>query len=308
MRNTTISDCANQGLSANVFADATLEVTAGTEISGNTYEGVYVWAEGTVLFDEATIANNGTDPSDAGIYIASLYDDGVMTVSRSTISGNIAHGIDGGATDNAVLDIVNSTISGNGLLMDVEAEFLLRHSTVTDNGASGMQLESGVGGTLITHSILAGNGGTGSQLNDLDIDGENVTIEWSIIGSFADHAPVGTPALIEGDGVQWNVLDAGLEPLADNGGQTLTHLLTETSPALDSGDAGIAAAPASDQRALVRIAGDRIDIGALEIQVEAAMLAATGVGVVWPLTGSIALLFGGLCLLGYSSVRRRRTS
>lgn len=59
---------------------------------------------------------------------------------------------------------------------------------------------------------------------------------------------------------------AGLLPLADNGGPTLTHALSADSPALDGGDPGIVGAPPTDQRGLARIQGERIDIGAFEAQ------------------------------------------
>ena len=62
--------------------------------------------------------------------------------------------------------------------------------------------------------------------------------------------------------------DPQLLPLADNGGATATHALSETSPALDAGDNG--AGLATDQRGagFARTEGARTDIGAFELQAE----------------------------------------
>ena len=56
--------------------------------------------------------------------------------------------------------------------------------------------------------------------------------------------------------------DALLEPLADNGGPTLTHALGAGSPAIDAADA--AACPATDQRGVLRPQGAACDVGAFE--------------------------------------------
>lgn len=56
--------------------------------------------------------------------------------------------------------------------------------------------------------------------------------------------------------------DPILGPLADSGGDTLTHALLEGSPAIDNGTcvAGIT----TDQRSLSRPLGDDCDMGAYE--------------------------------------------
>ncbi len=59
-----------------------------------------------------------------------------------------------------------------------------------------------------------------------------------------------------------NNTDAGLGPLADNGGPTLTMALPPGSPAIDAGDTVLA--PATDQRGFPRPAGLAADIGAFE--------------------------------------------
>jgi hypothetical protein len=64
-------------------------------------------------------------------------------------------------------------------------------------------------------------------------------------------------------------LNALVGPLANNGGPTFTCALLSGSPALDSGDDSLLAAPAgltTDQRGLPRKSGSHVNIGALEVQ------------------------------------------
>jgi hypothetical protein len=56
--------------------------------------------------------------------------------------------------------------------------------------------------------------------------------------------------------------DPKLDPLADNGGPTLTMALLPGSPAIDAGNTSLA--PATDQRGFSRPAGLAADIGAFE--------------------------------------------
>ena len=63
-------------------------------------------------------------------------------------------------------------------------------------------------------------------------------------------------------------LPANLGPLANNGGPTQTHDLLTGSAALNAGDAAFAGDPTTDQRGLPRVANARIDIGAVEVQVQ----------------------------------------
>jgi hypothetical protein len=58
------------------------------------------------------------------------------------------------------------------------------------------------------------------------------------------------------------VADAGLGPLADNGGPTLTHALLAGSPAIDAADGAVC--PATDQRGVARPQGAGCDVGAYE--------------------------------------------
>ena len=88
--------------------------------------------------------------------------------------------------------------------------------------------------------------------------------------------------------------DPLLDPLADNGGRTLTHVPRAGSPILDSGNPAIAGAPATDQRGEERIRGAAIDIGAVE---QPAILPATGAAPGYLIAPTAALLGLGVVAL-----------
>ena len=100
----------------------------------------------------------------------------------------------------------------------------------------------------------------------------------------------------------------GLAPLDDNGGPTPTRLPAASSPAVDAGDPGFAAPPATDQRGagLDRVSNGRLDIGAVELQVED-ILPATGssTAALVPLSAGALLLAGLTALLLAAATRRR---
>ena len=315
IRDTTISAHSTKGLNALVYANSSLEVLGGTTISSNAEEGIYVYGDGAVLIDETTIASNGFDDEYPGIDIDGLFDDGSVSITRSTISGNAGDGIIADIADDSILNISNSTITGNGVNgidIDSESRFTLRHSTITRNVGGGVLVDHSGESAMLSHSIIAANDRR-MQQSDLEIDGRDVTVEWSVVGHFRDYGAPATPALIEGTGVQWDVLDPGLHPLADNGGLTLTQLLTTDSSALAAGNPNISGAPSTDQRGLPRVDGGRIDIGAVEVQSQvpnpstepAALLPATGFDSAWLLLGSLLLLVPGLGFLSYALLRRR---
>ena len=78
----------------------------------------------------------------------------------------------------------------------------------------------------------------------------------------ADHNNVLTDVTCFAGATDQVVTDAGLGPLADNGGPTLTHALLAGSPAIDAADDGVC--PATDQRGVVRPQGMGCDVGAYE--------------------------------------------
>lgn len=262
---------------------------------------------GTGLIDETTIADGGTASLYPGVF-AFVFNGGELTISRSTVSGNSFGGLDIVLEDDdSSATVVNSTLSGNDGADgeaavievygdDVATSFALLHSTVTANTNvwSGIYADN-VGTVTVSHSILSGNDVVAEEL----YLNENVeaTVSYSLLGG---TVIVGASTLTEGDGVV-ETSDPGVGPLADNGGPTLTHALTATSPALDAGDPDITGEPETDQRGEARVQGSAIDIGSVEIP---AVLPATGAESGAGIVAAVMLLLVGAGLVG---IRRTRT-
>jgi hypothetical protein len=167
---------------------------------------------------------------------------GNATVVNSTLSGNAAIGWHGGAvfqTDGAT-EMVNSTVAGNTSPGGTAAVFVGTFGTA---GAS----------VTLTNTVLDNvencfAGYFGAGLVELVSAGSNVSSDGSCNLSATGDQPDTDPLL---------------DPLADNGGPTLTHALQGDSPAVDAADSSVA--PDVDQRGVARpqAAGD--DVGSYEL-------------------------------------------
>jgi CSLREA domain-containing protein len=207
-----------------------------------------------------------------------------VRVASSTISGNDGLGIFG--TGN--VQVSDSTISGNAGGVQASGGIALVRSVVTGNHSlsdrGGGGLYSSRSNIAISNSIVAGNTAIGRG-PDMRVSGGWISATFSLVGDNSDsgllEAPVGSPD-VNGNlvGGQVNgLIDPKLGPLSYNGGPTfldgsqmLTHALLPGSVAIDAGDdaavAGIGDVPEFDQRGTpwLRIAGGRIDMGAVEVQ------------------------------------------
>jgi uncharacterized repeat protein (TIGR01451 family)/CSLREA domain-containing protein len=245
---------------------------------------------------ESTISGNQATAG-GGIYNRAYDGSATTTVTRSTISGNTAQRGAGLAnrslryysdSSSAHLTILGSTISGNvasdsagGVRSEADtnslAEITVANSTIAANRATsgnggGIQVVTSPGSATATliSSIVAGNsaGNVGP-----DLFSSSATATFSLIQDATGHSISTVGNNIVGQ-------DPLLEPLADNGGGTLTHGLEEGSPAIDQGSNTNQLT--SDQRgsAFVRIvddsnladADDGTDIGAVEVGQVAATL------------------------------------
>ena len=272
-----------------------------TTLSGNSTGGAYAAAgalyalDGTTSITDSSIFGNSTDGNRAGGgAIALISAEGV--IRNSSIYDNSTNGDDapGGGIRTLLSParLVNSTVSGNstqsqsnggGIFAD-RGDFTVEQSTITGNNASGAGGGIGVSttGSLdlnIEGSIVAGNldNGTAPDFYGQSAAIDAQSVRFSLIGDNAGttltESQLGDPTTgnLVGSLSGAGILDPLLEPLADNGGPTFTHLLRENSPALDSGDPAfdvLAFTPPliNDQRgdAFPRLFGDRIDIGAVE--------------------------------------------
>ncbi|MEO6193877.1 MAG: IPTL-CTERM sorting domain-containing protein [Thermoanaerobaculia bacterium] len=246
--------------------------------------GVYFYdPDDAVTFEDSTISNNTAGGSGGGIFLYDT-DGGPFTISRTTISGNSASGGNGGGAyfygpDDPVV-IENSTISGNhatggsggGLfLYNLYAPFTIRSSTIAGN----MSTQSGGGiylyaGTATLVDAIVGDNsivvaapraahtkGLAAGPNDLAGGGQ----------FDASYSLIETPAGANVNDIVGNILgqDPQLGPLQNNGGPTETQKPASTSPVINTGDPAFAPPPSTDQRGFARVAGGRIDMGAVEI-------------------------------------------
>ena len=156
------------------------------------------------------------------------------TLTNVTFSGNSTEGW-GGGMFNSSSDptLTNVTFSGN----------------LTDGWGSGMYNDSS--DPTLTNSIFWGN----ADLQIIDDANSTSTITYSVIQG-------GCPSGASCDNIIEN--DPLLDPLADNGGFTLTHALRENSSAIDAGDPS--SCPTTDQRGILRpIDGDGDDTAVCDI-------------------------------------------
>ena len=233
-----------------------LSITGGS-IVGNSNIGVFV-AGGTATMDGVAITNNGSSSTGGGVTALNVtaniinclianntalngvgvYNQGgSMTLTNTTISGNVGSGAGGGVRNQSgTLTMTNVTITNN------------RSNTGAGGGIS-------ASGTVnLRNTVVAGNFQNASPSTAPgDISG-NV----SFAGSFNNLIGTGgSGGLFNGNnGNQVRVFNPGLGPLADNGGPTETHALLPGSPALDGGSNTFVtnppftgSAPFTDQRA-----------------------------------------------------------
>ena len=241
--------------------------------------GLHIW-NASAMIDQSTIRGNiarGADSDGGGIALR----DGSLTITNSTVAANSAPDLGGGihyqdGFGGGELLVENSTVSGNtatnggGGISVAQGDLRLRHSTVTNNtapagfggGIANATLlgSGGVARSFLYSSIVSGN--VGSDLDDYQIAGAVGTSvfseDFNLIGIGNAAANFNQPS------DQTGVTDPELEPLADNGGLTQTHLLRPNSPAVDRGD--VNSALSFDQRGIgfPRLIGPNVDIGAFE--------------------------------------------
>ena len=270
--------------------------------------GAAVWNQsGSIALRDCTISGN-TAFAGGGAYNSTL---GALTIERCTFNGNKANTGSGGAIWNfGTLVLTNATISGNlaafgGGGVRNEGVMASSFSTITDNSANldlsknfdseavGGGIANMRGGRLtMANTILAGNrdgrdsglpappglvspdcfGHAPATVRKFVSERDNVVGVLTASCTIVDRDAGVTGLPFDQAGSAATPLDAGLAPLADNGGFTRTHALQPGSPAIDA-DADTSPAlafdcPATDQRGFRRpgdTPGDtRCDAGAYE--------------------------------------------
>jgi hypothetical protein len=223
-------------------------------------------------------------------------------ITDSAISGNVASkpgewgGDGGGIISWAILEIENTTISGNsatgyagGLVTDHDSSLALNNVTITDNTANSDGACTGSGGGLalkpgayvtITNSIIAGNHDPLSLVNPITTGAENhpdcYTYSPTEIIPSAGYNLIGitdgcTWLAAPGDlvGTHQTPIDPILSALATGSGETPMHLPLPGSPAIEGGNpatpgGGNGACAGNDQHGKLRPVGVYCDKGAME--------------------------------------------
>lgn len=240
----------------------------------------------SLLVSAATVASNsvgGANSRGAGIYI---YNGGSTVIAFSSIGGNVATNGAGGVYfggDSAEdsLEIVYSLLllnsagtnkEGANFLQDTPGHADIVNSTLSSGiGASQLNLLDGTA-TLTHATVYNGIGGEGVRR-----DGGTLTLQNSIVAGHAFGAecigtitvPASVPNLANDNSCGASIIDsdAGLEPLADNGGDTQTHIPAADSPAVDAASAAVCnleIVNGADQRFYIRPYGSACDLGAVE--------------------------------------------
>ena len=251
----------------------------GDESGGGLYN-----AGGEVTILDTTISDNFTWGSGGGLYNVS----GIMTISDSTISdntyeglrnnggtvtlfnttlsGNGGYAVRNGYSLSSIITIINSTFSENGsyaIQNDSNSTVNLVHSTIYDT--YGTALSNASGYTYLQASIIASGYG-----NDCTVTSGNIVSLGYNLGKDNSCNLTQTTDLPN--------TDPKLAPLADNGGDTLTHALLPGSPAIDHIPPASCTQP-TDQRGIPRPQGEGCDIGAYEasgVEVSIAKTATVG--------------------------------
>ncbi len=294
LANVQVINNTTDGGGAAIYNNGTL-ILQNTQVLSNTSEGVgagiYNWYSGMVSITDSTFAHN------AGHQGGGIYNLGDLDIIDSTIQGNSAVlfgaglTIFGGTTQiTGTTFLENQTVGYGGGIVNNLGVLTVTNSTVSANTAvdrSGIANISASAQTALINSTIAGNFATspssarvGGVSNDstgvislqntlvADNEGRNcgASGSWTSLGN---NLSSDTYCNFTAPGDLLNI-PAQLAPLADYGGDTLTHALLPGSPAIDAGDNTIC--PGLDQRVVSRpIDGHNdgsatCDIGAYESQ------------------------------------------
>ncbi len=274
-----ISDYATVTLMNAILRDNRAELSGGGVFHGGN----------TLIIQNSAIQGNFA-LRDGGGVLVTVY--AVTQIFNSTISGNFAKAVtfqEGGGglrSTGGTVTLTNSTISGNttnghggGIynsnVIGVQGTITLINVTVANNTSDVDQNGYGAGGGIyndpdtagapkksvvrMKNTLIAGN--TDPNGNP-DCWGTLSSLGYNLIQTVSGQCTIvgSTTGNITGQ-------DPKLLPLADNGGNTRTHALQSTSPAIDAGTNN--GCPPTDQRGVARKDGDgdntvTCDIGAYE--------------------------------------------
>jgi hypothetical protein len=246
-----------------------------TTVSGGrlpaTFVGGGVYNKGTITLTNSTIAGN------VASYGGGVFNNGTFTMTGSTVSGNDA--VDGAGVFNddiRAFTMTNSTISGNdasneGGGVRNRGTATLINGTISDNSAD---FQGGgvynVGTLTLDSTLISGNTAPTAPEVYNTVNGTVTANNFNLFGFNDDAGVTGfTPVPTDVVPPVGVLLTDILEPLADNPGATplvtQTHALVAGSPALNAVGEGCPP-PALDQRGITRPQGVACDIGSFELE------------------------------------------
>lgn len=234
-------------LAGNVFGDATMRDDViwmkSNSVAGNSAvngAGVFAGDYQMFIFDRSTASGNMATGDGGGLYVGG--ENSVTYLDNATVSGNTAQrgAIATGPFNGGTLGILSSTINANvGVISAGVHAALEAVVTISDS--------------IVANSVDA----VGAPISDLSKDGSSsISVGYSLIetAAAADYLDLGN-----------NLSDDPmLGPLADNGGLTLTHLPSQTSPVYNA--AGPSVINGFDQRGAPRIIDGRAEMGSVEVE------------------------------------------
>jgi hypothetical protein len=208
-----------------------------------------------------TGSGSGGGGGGAGLGGAIFSDGGPVTIVNSTFSANFAKGGSGGQGTTSAMNGASGAGQGGGIAF-IRTLAAIRGSTFTMNvaeqggrGAAALFDETNQGASLFIYNSILGQA---------DASVPDVMFVAGLAGGVGNliRNPGSTPF------ASLSTADPQLGPLTNNGGPTLTHQPSATSPAINGGDNSQTGNASSDQRGapFARIADGTIDIGAVECQ------------------------------------------
>lgn len=256
------------GDGVDVFVDG-LTITGGQTLEdGLAGSGAAIRFEstGALTLRGVSIRGNQTFGDSAhggGVYASG----GEVVVAESSFSANATNGIDasGGAirTTDAEIHLINTTVSGNvaggiashggGLHASGTSNVSIIHSTVASNSAQaiggGVSVDAGsIVPLRIANSVIATNQDAGvapdlyaSRDANQTPDATTLDVVFSLIGDnsnagLLESQIAGPDGNLIGSPTGFGTIDPMLQPLAINGGPTLTRKPATGSPLIDAGD------------------------------------------------------------------------
>jgi hypothetical protein len=148
----TVSNGQSSGYGGGIANSANLTLL-GMTVTGNSAAprggGIYNSSSGTLTLDSSLISGNSTTQGGGGVF-----NDGVMTVSNSTLSGNVGADPDGGAILNlGTLTVLQSTLSGNGGVNALGGA-IRNDGTLTVDGSTFLNNAANSGGAIYNTATL----------------------------------------------------------------------------------------------------------------------------------------------------------